>query len=105
MSYQGEVLVDQSFGLANTRLQQPCKTTNYHRIASISKTFTKAAILGLIEQGKLKLETKVMPEIFEGKFNYSICKNAELITIEHLLYHKVGSWPTTTRDADPMFKR
>ena len=49
----------------------------------------------------LSLQTKVFPEVFKGQFDVS--KAASEITIEHLLDHKVGHWPTTTRTNDPMF--
>lgn len=51
------------------------------------------------------MNTKVFPEIFDRDINYSICQNSEKITIEHLLNHMVGAWPTTTRSEDPMFSR
>jgi CubicO group peptidase (beta-lactamase class C family) len=67
--------------------------------------FTCAAICKLVETGIISMNTKVFPEIFDRDINYSICQNSEKITIEHLLNHMVGAWPTTTRSEDPMFSR
>ena len=91
--------------MAHTRLQLPASTDKLHRIASISKVFTRVAIERLIEQGHLSLDQKVFPDIFGNYFNYKMCSGSEEITLEHLLKHKVGAWPTTTREQDPMFTR
>ena len=47
----------------------------------------------------------MFPEIFGGLFDYSVCPGAELITVEHLLSHTTGCWPTTTREEDPVFSK
>jgi CubicO group peptidase (beta-lactamase class C family) len=99
------VILEEAFGFANPRHKRPCLTSNFHRICSVSKTFTKAAIHLLISQGKLEMDTPVFPEVFGKLFNYSICEHSEKITIRHLLEHKVGAWPTTQRQCDPMFSR
>jgi CubicO group peptidase (beta-lactamase class C family) len=67
--------------------------------------FTKQAILQMIKVGKLELDTKVFPDVFGPLYNYQVCPGSELITIEHLLNHTVGVWPTTTRTDDPMFNK
>lgn len=66
--------------------------TQYH-IGSISKTFTATMILQLMEQKKLSLQTKLstyFPEV----------KNADKITIEHLLRHRSGIFSITS---DPQY--
>ena len=59
----------------------------------------------LIKWGKINMETKVFPEIFGKYVNIDVCPGAEQITIQMLLNHTVGLWPTTTRSGDPMFNR
>ena len=65
--------------------QTPINETMYYRIASITKTFTAVAILKLIEEGKLTLDTTIsnfFPEI--------AIPNKEKITIYHLLHMSSG---------------
>lgn len=59
----------------------------------------------LIKIGRLELNSKVFPDVFDSLYNYQVCAGSELITIEHLLNHTVGLWPTTTRSGDPMFNK
>lgn len=54
-----------------------------YKIGSISKTYASAIIFQLIEEGKLTLDTKL------AKF-YPKVKNADKITIKHLLNHQSG---------------
>lgn len=54
-----------------------------YKIGSISKTYASAIIFQLIEEGKLALDTKL------SKF-YPKVKNADKITIKHLLNHQSG---------------
>lgn len=55
------------------RLKVKASTNLLHRIASISKVFTHAAITKLVEEKKLEMDAKVFPEIFIKDFNYAIC--------------------------------
>ena len=87
------------------RLNVRASTNLLHRIASVSKIFTHAAINELVKEGILGMDMRVFPEIFGNDFNYSICQNSENITVGHLLNHMVGAWPTSTRAEDPMFSR
>lgn len=59
----------------------------------------------LCHRKQLSLQTKVFPEIFEDFYDYSVCPGSELITVEHLLDHTTGCWPTTTRAEDPVFNQ
>lgn len=66
--------------------------TPIYRIGSISKIYTSVIILRLIEEGKLKLSTKL------SKF-YKALPGANKITIEHLLRHRSGL-PNLTDQSD-----
>lgn len=50
-------------------------------------------------------DTKVFPEIFDALYKYETIPGSEQITIDHLMNHTVGLWPTTTRTEDPMMNR
>lgn len=79
----GRVLFQKSYGMANYEWNVPnSENTKYH-IASVTKTFTAAAILNLERQGKLKLSdplSKYVPDFLNG----------ERITVEQLLMHSSG---------------
>src|SRR5258708_1316348 len=53
----GRLVFAHGYGYADTVAMQPVQPDSLFRIASISKPFTAAAILKLIEQGKLQLST------------------------------------------------
>ena len=66
---------------------KPDAQTQY-RVGSITKMFTATLIMQLVEQEKLSLSTKLSafyPEI----------KNADIITIDHMLTHKSGLYNYT----------
>jgi N-acyl-D-amino-acid deacylase len=92
------------FGYADAEAKESVKPTSIFRIASISKPFTAAAVLQLVECGKLKLDDKIFSIL---KLEPLLEDGAKLdprwrdITVEQVLSHK-GGWD---RDAsgDPMF--
>jgi CubicO group peptidase (beta-lactamase class C family) len=68
------------------------------RIASLSKPFTAVAILKLVQDGKLNLETKIADILdFTPPAAQSIDPRLGDVTVAHLLYHR-GGW-----GSDPMF--
>ena len=80
----GTVLVRKAFGMADLELGVRMEPDMIFRIGSMTKQFTAAAILMLMEQGKLALAdpiTKFLPDYpTQGK----------TITVEHLLTHTSG---------------
>jgi CubicO group peptidase (beta-lactamase class C family) len=80
----GKLLSTKTYGLAN--LEENIQVTNQSnfRLASVSKQFTAAAILQLIENKKLSLETKLR-DCFQDLPNY-----AQTINIKQLLNHTSG---------------
>lgn len=79
----GRVLFQKTYGLADRERQTAnTKSTRFH-IASISMQFTSAAILRLIDEGSLTLDTHV------GEFVHGI-PGAEQITIRDLLMERSG---------------
>ena len=96
---EGKEIYTRSTGYANLKDSIPAtKETKYH-IGSISKTFTAAMIMKLIENGKLSLETKLY-EFFPG------INNAKKITIKHLLQHRSGIYNyTNSKDFENYFNK
>jgi len=79
----GQVVFQTSYGMANHEWSIPnTEKTKFH-IASVTKTFTAAAIVMLEQQGKLKLTdplSKYVPDYLNG----------DRITIEQMLSHSSG---------------
>jgi len=83
--YREGRLVDQrASGFANLELQVPASTANVFEIGSISKQFTAYAILILLEQGKLDLQSPV------GRYLSELPEAWGAITLHRLLTHTSG---------------
>lgn len=79
----GNVLFEKAYGYADVDHNLAANGNTKYKIGSVTKTFTAVMILQLIEEKKLKLETPL------SKF-YPQIKNADKITIHHLLHHRTG---------------
>lgn len=88
---QGKVLLKGGYGLKNIKDSTFNDAHTVFQIASITKTFTSAMILKLVEQKKLALTDKV------SKY-YPGYPHGDSITIEHLLTHTSGIWDYTRDD-------
>jgi len=82
LAKNGEIVFEDYHGLINFKTKEPITSTTPFHVASVSKTFTAAVILKLMEDGKLFLEDKV--DKYLPSFPY---KN---ITIKNLLTHRSG---------------
>jgi CubicO group peptidase (beta-lactamase class C family) len=81
----GKVIYKKGFGLANMEWDIPNATDTKFRLASISKQFTAMLILQLVEEGKIKLESKLSDYL-----PYYRKDTGEKVTIHHLLTHTSG---------------
>ena len=103
VAYNNNLVYAKGFGHAdkeNNELTQP-----YHlfRIASASKLITAVAVMKLVEEGKLTLESQVFGQdgiLNDISFNSYIDKRVEQINVKQLLNHSAG-W--TTRWGDHLF--
>jgi len=81
---KGQVLHRAGYGLAHVELGVAAKPEHVFRIGSVTKQFTSAAVLMLVEEGKIALDdpiTRFLPDYpTQGK----------TITVEHLLTHTSG---------------
>jgi N-acyl-D-amino-acid deacylase len=101
----GHVVYSRGFGYADREAMQPVHPEALFRIASVSKPITAVAILKLVDQGRLKLDDKVLDHLryephFEkdGKFD----ERWKQVTIQHCLSH-TGGWDRD-KSYDPMFQ-
>lgn len=79
-----KILFAQGFGLANVELHVPATKDTVYRIGSVTKEFTAAAVLLLVEEGKIDLDaplTTYLPEYPE---------QGKTVTVRHLLRHTSG---------------
>jgi CubicO group peptidase (beta-lactamase class C family) len=78
------VLVRRDYGLANLETESPVRRDTVFEIASVTKPFTAAAVLLLVEDGKLRLDHQINSFIADAPVAW---KN---ITVRHLLSHTSG---------------
>jgi CubicO group peptidase (beta-lactamase class C family) len=83
MAKNGRIMLEKGYGMANYELDVPNTPQTKFHIASVSKTFTAAAIMILEQKRKLSTDevlTKFIPDYPAG----------DKITIHHLLTHTSG---------------
>ena len=80
----GKVIYTKGYGYANLGQAVPATTEQRFQIGSISKQFTAAAVLLLVQDGKMALDEKI------GKYLTGIPAEWEAITVRHLLAHTSG---------------
>jgi len=82
VSRDGEVLLERGFGLADVELNVGMDPDHVFRLASVTKQFAAAAMMALIEEGRVALDdpiSKFLPEFPVGA-----------VTVEQLLNHTSG---------------
>ncbi len=80
----GKIIFEKAYGLASLQPKRKMKTNMVFPIASMTKQFTSAAILQLVEQGKMSLQDTIQKYVSY----YPTKKYA--ITIHHLLSQTSG---------------
>jgi CubicO group peptidase (beta-lactamase class C family) len=81
----GTAIVHEAVGLAHRGFGVPNTVETRFDIASVTKIFTAAAVMQLVDQGRLALDTRVMPLL--GIDDTAI---SDEVTIYHLLTHTSG---------------
>ncbi len=88
----GRLVYARGYGYADIAARQPVTPNSLFRIASISKPITAVAILQLIEQNKLSLDSKVFEVLpFDRKKIKDFDERLMQITIRQLMQH-TGGW-------------
>ena len=89
----GKLFYARGFGYADVENKTPVQPDALFRIASVSKPITSAAIMKLVEEGKLGLDDRVAPLIGDltPAPGATVDPRWEQITIRHLLDH-TGGW-------------
>ncbi len=89
----GKLFYARGFGYADVENKTPVQPDALFRIASVSKPITSAAIMKLVEEGKLELDDRVAPFIahLTPAPGATVDPRWEQITVRHLLSHS-GGW-------------
>jgi CubicO group peptidase (beta-lactamase class C family) len=85
----GEIILSNGYGWSDRSNKIPNSSSTVFNIGSVTKQFTAAAILKLVEQGKLKTTDEI------NKFYPEAPIDKKLITIHQLLTHTSGISPRT----------
>lgn len=81
---RGEVVFQKTYGVANMETQAPVTPATNFRLASVSKQFTAASALLLLDRGQLTLDDP-LTRFFPGFHEYG-----QHITVRNLLQHRSG---------------
>lgn len=97
ISKNGQIIFLHAYGFADLETNRPVHCHDLFRIASVSKCITATAIGKLIEEGKLRLDDRLvdlLPELFDPSFNYDeLLKN---VNVANLLNMTAG-WDRNKR--------
>src|SRR5689334_13873734 len=80
----GKTVLAKGYGFADLENDVPATPETVYRIGSITKQFTSAAIMRLMEQGKLSLDDTLQ------KFLPNFPAQGNRVTVRHLLTHTSG---------------
>ena len=92
VSYNGALIYARGFGFADVASSTPVQPDSLFRTASVSKTFTAAVVLKLIEQGKLQPDQPAFALLSDLQPAPGATVNPQLasITVRELLNHTSG---------------
>jgi N-acyl-D-amino-acid deacylase len=103
IAHEGRLVYNRGFGWANVEDVQAVEPDNLFRIASTSKPITAVAILKLVDQGEIALDTPIFPLLaLEGPPNAPYDLRLDTITVEQLLLHS-GGW-NSAAGYDPQYQ-
>lgn len=103
VSKNGRLVYAKGYGEANTGTHEKVTTESQFRVASVSKLITSAAIMKLVENGKITMDQKVFGTNGVLGTTYGTQPYNQYvtdITISNLLHHTGGGWG---QDNDPAF--
>jgi CubicO group peptidase (beta-lactamase class C family) len=103
VAHHGHPIYAGSFGYADREARERIRPGSLFRIASLSKPFTAAAVMCLVEQGKLQLDDRVLPLLnLEPYLERGERRdpNWREIRVRHCLQH-TGGWDRS-KSFDPM---
>jgi len=102
--HNDKLIYVKSYGKMSATDTTSIKNTSLFRLASVSKQITSVAIMKLLQDGKLTLDSKVFGTggILGNDYAGTYLGQLTDITIDQLLHHTTGNWPND--GSDPMFQ-
>jgi len=94
----GEIILASGYGYANRAAEIPNTTETVFDIGSVTKQFTGAAILKLVEQGKVQIDDPI------AKYFEAVPADKAAITLHQLLTHTAGFKSDLADDYDPILR-
>jgi CubicO group peptidase (beta-lactamase class C family) len=101
----GQFAYDEAVGMGDRQHLTQVQQSSLFRIASVTMPITSVTVFSLIEQGKLNLADKIFgtSAILGTKYGNPPYKQYVTdITVDHLLTHTAGGWPSDS--TDPMMR-
>lgn len=95
VSKNGKLVYIKGYGFADKSTGEKVTPAHRFRLASVSKTYTGAAIVKLAQEGKFAMDDKVFGESGILGTEYGTPpynQNVSNMTIRHLLNNTTGSW-------------
>jgi CubicO group peptidase (beta-lactamase class C family) len=89
---EGKIIYEKGFGMANMEWAIPNQPDTKFRIGSVTKQFTAALVLQLVEEGRIKLDGKITDYLPDYRKD-----TGEKVTIHQLLNHTSGIPSYTNR--------
>jgi D-alanyl-D-alanine carboxypeptidase len=80
----GQVIKAKGYGIANIEANSAASSKTVYEIGSMTKQFTSAAVMMLVEQGKISLDDKITKYFTDAPAWWN------QITVRHLLHHTSG---------------
>lgn len=97
-----KLILARGYGYADKDAKTQVQPDSLFRIASVSKPITAAAILHLVEQGRLALDSNFLDVVTQYRLPPGADPRLKTVTIRNLLQHS-GGWDRDTTGYDPMF--
>ena len=103
----GKLVVAKGYGWANVATHQPVTMDSLFCLASVSKALTAAAVLRLVEDGRLSLDDRVYPLLGRPQplDGFQLDARVKDITVRHLLLHAAGFDPHKGGDYTQMGRK
>ncbi len=88
VAQRGEVVFEKAYGLADEEFDVPANNATMFRIGSITKQFTAALVMLMVERGKLSLDDTL--DQFVPQFPLHTSPLGRAVTVRQLLNHTSG---------------
>src|SRR5471030_1374644 len=88
--HNGKVAWAKAYGSADVSLRQPATSQTLYQAASMSKTANAAAVMRLVQQHRLSLDTDIRRYLKTWAFPDNAFSKGSAITLKNLLSHTAG---------------